>query len=91
MSDQDGNIVKIVDRSAFSSYNRDPDIVGGWERESLRESALSESIELYLSYGFSKEEAKELDRLKKQFPNMIIPKVDKETGHWVIPRNWGDD
>lgn len=37
MSDQDGNIVKIVDRTNFSSYNRDPDIVGGWERESLGE------------------------------------------------------
>ena len=37
MSDQDGNIVKIVDRSAFSSYNRDPDIESGWERESLEE------------------------------------------------------
>ena len=32
MSDQDGNIVKIVDRSTFSSYNRDSDIIGGWDR-----------------------------------------------------------
>ena len=31
MSDQDGNIVKIVDRSTFSSYNRDPDIMSGFE------------------------------------------------------------
>ena len=31
MSDQDGNIVKIVDRSTFSSYNRDPDIMSGFD------------------------------------------------------------
>lgn len=31
MSDQDGNIVKIVDRTSFSSYNRDPDIMSGFE------------------------------------------------------------
>lgn len=29
MSDTDGNIVKLVDRSAFSSYNKDPDIESG--------------------------------------------------------------
>lgn len=40
VSDQDGNIVKIVDRSAFSSYNRDPDIESGWEHESLSEACL---------------------------------------------------
>ena len=38
MSDQDGNIVKIVDRSTFSSYNRDPDIMSGFEHpENLTE------------------------------------------------------
>lgn len=31
MSDADGNIVKIVDRSEFSSANRDADIMAGWE------------------------------------------------------------
>lgn len=31
MSDADGNIVKIVDRSEFSSNNRDNDIMSGWE------------------------------------------------------------
>ena len=31
MSDMNGNIVKIVDRSSFSSYNRDPDIMSGFE------------------------------------------------------------
>lgn len=37
MSDMNGNIVKIVDRSSFSSYNRDPDIMSGFEHESLEE------------------------------------------------------
>ena len=40
MSDQDGNIVKLVDRSTFSSLNRDPDIESGFEHnanESLTE------------------------------------------------------
>lgn len=42
MSDADGNIVKIVDRTEFSSYNRDPDILSGWEhpeQQVVRESA----------------------------------------------------
>lgn len=39
MSDADGNIVKIVDRSEFSSANRDPDIMAGWEHpgENIKE------------------------------------------------------
>ena len=42
MSDQDGNIVKIVDRSTFSSYNRDPDIMSGFEHpENLTTEQLS--------------------------------------------------
>lgn len=32
MSDSNGNIVKLVDRASFSNANRDPDIIGGWER-----------------------------------------------------------
>jgi len=32
MSDSEGNIVKIVDRSTFSFANRSDDIIGGWER-----------------------------------------------------------
>lgn len=40
MSDMDGNIVKIVDRSTFSSFNRDPDILSGFSHdESLHESS----------------------------------------------------
>lgn len=40
MSDAEGNIVKIVDRTEFSSANRDPDIMAGWEHP---ERNLSES------------------------------------------------
>lgn len=40
MSDADGNIVKIVDRTEFSSANRDPDIMAGWEHpgENIKET-----------------------------------------------------
>lgn len=43
MSDADGNIVKIVDRTEFSSANRDPDILAGWEHpeNSLKEATFS--------------------------------------------------
>lgn len=42
MSDADGNIVKIVDRSEFSSANRDPDITAGWEHpgEAIEENEI---------------------------------------------------
>lgn len=46
MSDADGNIVKIVDRSAFSSYNRDPDIMSGWEHPE-NSKAVKEAIDKY--------------------------------------------
>jgi len=44
MSDSNGNIVKIVDRSEFSANNRDPDIVSGWEHpeDKLKEDMSSE-------------------------------------------------
>lgn len=40
MSDADGNIVKIVDRSEFSNANRDPDIMSGWEHPNYKESLI---------------------------------------------------
>lgn len=45
MSDSEGNVVKVVDRTTFSSYNRDPDIMAGWEHpeDKLKESYYSES------------------------------------------------
>ena len=63
MSDQDGNIVKIVDRSTFSSYNRDPDIMSGFEHpenkneelESFKECFNEELVESKPSWNkFSK-------------------------------------
>ncbi len=67
MSDQDGNIVKIVDRTNFSSYNRDPDIVGGWERESLEES-MDNINEEYDDSG--------LEEVAKQY-NIPVEKLEK--------------
>lgn len=91
MSDQDGNIVKIVDRTNFSSYNRDPDIIGGWERESLEEDMeLTENVKLYMSYGYTEEEAKEIERLKRVYPDAFIPKLTKD-GVPIIPREWDKD
>ena len=45
MSDADGNIVKIVDRSEFSANNRDSDIMSGWEHpeNKIKESYYSSS------------------------------------------------
>lgn len=44
MSDSEGNVVKVVDRTTFSSYNRDPDIMSGWEHpeDKLKEDASPE-------------------------------------------------
>lgn len=55
MSDMDGNIVKIVDRSTFSSYNRDPDIMSGFEHESLQEAKHRKSVS-----EISKEDARRI-------------------------------
>lgn len=49
MSDSDGNIVKIVDRSTFSANNRDPDIISGWEHP--EDSRTLESSSLNKLYG----------------------------------------
>lgn len=60
MSDSEGNVVKIVDRTTFSSYNRDPDIMAGWEhpedklKESLVGSTETLSVPEFLeSIGFA--------------------------------------
>lgn len=44
MSDMDGNIVKIVDRTEFSSANRDSDILAGWEHP---HDKVQESLNLF--------------------------------------------
>ena len=46
MSDAEGNIVKIVDRSEFSSANRDADIMAGWEHPENSNKVI-ESIDKY--------------------------------------------
>ena len=64
MSDADGNIVKIVDRSAFSSYNRDSDIMSGWEHPEnpVKESAQKVSQNLHTL--FETKSFKKLDEEK---------------------------
>ena len=49
MSDMDGNIVKIVDRSTFSSYNRDPDILSGFSHN----ESLHETLEMHEDYDLN--------------------------------------
>ena len=62
MSDMDGNIVKIVDRSTFSSYNRDPDIMSGFEHESLE---LHEDLNPVLKKALGDKEPEFKQLLKK--------------------------
>ena len=49
MSDSEGNIVKLVDRSTFSSYNRDDDFISGFDHneslEALDAFKLLEDVE----------------------------------------------
>lgn len=55
MSDQDGNIVKLVDRSSFSNINRDPSYLAGFQHESLQEaSRKSTAKQLFLDPEHSK-------------------------------------
>ena len=69
MSTDDGNIVKIVDRSTFSSYNRDPDIMSGFEHESLQEEIDTSSIKID-----SKLE-KLLGNKKEDFINTVVKMI----------------
>jgi len=43
LSDDRGNIVKLVNRAEFSNANRDPDIIKGFEHESLGENVVYDS------------------------------------------------
>ena len=47
MSDMDGNIVKIVDRSVFSANNRDDDIISGFNHN----ESLNEEINCFKTYS----------------------------------------
>lgn len=61
MSDSEGNVVKVVDRTTFSSYNRDPDIMAGWEHP---EDKLKES---YYSTGWSVEDTETALEMLREF------------------------
>lgn len=56
MSDADGNIVKIVDRSEFSANNRDNDIMSGWEHpeDKLKENIIVSDDDSALVYLVSR-------------------------------------
>ena len=75
MSDQDGNIVKIVDRSNFSSFNRDPDIIKGFQHESLSEGLLDRIKDLFKGYD---------DDVVRDFSDLLlaIDKIRKLDFEW---------
>ena len=59
--------------------------------------AFNKIYDLCISYGHTEESAKNLTKsyieLRSKYPKMdiIIPKVDKNTGNWVYPREpWED-
>ena len=72
MSDMNGNIVKIVDRSSFSSYNRDPDIMSGFEHvgEDLNEDISDIQLDNKLEKLLGSNKQKFIDKVIK----MILDK-----------------
>lgn len=72
MSDMNGNIVKIVDRSSFSSYNRDPDIMSGFEHvgEDLNEDISDIQLDSKLEKLLGSNKQKFIDKVIK----MILDK-----------------
>ena len=73
MSDPEGNIVKIVDRTEFSSNNRNPDILAGWEHNDiLNEMMLNNQRDIHSGIGFLK-----LDMSDKGLPYGKYKYVDK--------------
>lgn len=78
MSDQDGNIVKIVDRSNFSAFNRDPDIIKGFQHESLSEELFDRIKDLLNGYHSSD---------IKDFSDLLlaIDKIRKLDFEWNYP------
>lgn len=82
MSDQDGNIVKIVDRSNFSAFNRDPDIIKGFQHESLSEGLFDRIKNLFnnLSKDYSDDDIKDFSELL-----LSIDKIRKLDFEWNYP------
>ena len=61
MSDSDGNIVKIVDRSTFSSHNRDDDYTSGFDHQ-------NEELECFNIYN---EELQEVEPSWSKFESLL--------------------
>lgn len=68
MSDKDGNLVKIVDRSEFSSNNRNPDFASGFEHESLQEDVNIDKLDISIKPILKKE----LKEKEKEFIKTIV-------------------
>ncbi len=87
MSDADGNIVKIVDRSAFSSYNRDPDIMAGWEHPEnpVKESAQRVSQNLHTL--FETKSFKKLD--EEKLWNVFSELLEDDESQKSVVIGWG--
>ena len=87
MSDADGNIVKIVDRSAFSSYNRDPDIMAGWEHPGnpVKESAQRVSQNLHTI--FETKSFKKLD--EEKLWNVFSELLEDDESQKSVVIGWG--
>ena len=79
MSDKDGNLVKIVDRSEFSSNNRNPDYLAGFEHESLD---LHEDIDIdKLDIKLKPALEKFLGDKKKEFIETIVKMILDHTAY----------
>lgn len=90
MSDQDGNIVKLVDRSTFSSLNRDPDIESGFEHnanESLTEDVNDIQLDSKLEKLLGNNKQKFIDKVIE----MILDKSYLDYFTYGLYRNDGNE
>ena len=90
MSDQDGNIVKLVDRSTFSSLNRDPDIESGFEHnanESLTEDVNDIKLDSKLEKLLGGNKQKFIDKVIE----MILDKSYLDYFTYGLYRNDGNE
>ena len=96
-SDQNGNIVKIVDRSSFSSINRNTDYLSGFEHEGLDMKVVKESLLPRTGIGwFDNAYDKMSDDEKSKIEHIIhnvfyikddeLPLVDEETLEEIFDR-----
>ena len=87
MSDADGNIVKIVDRSAFSSYNRDPDIMAGWEHPGNPVKESSQRVSQNLHTLFETKSFKKLD--EEKLWNVFSELLEDDESQKSVVIGWG--